>query len=64
MWCLAASAVNGCGKCIDAHENVLRQKGIKEKTMISSVRVASIVHVIGTVLDLEHSSIKEPVLQA
>ena len=64
LWCLAASAVNGCGKCIDAHENVLRQKGITEETMIASVRIASVVHAIGTVLDVEHSSMEEPVLQA
>ena len=50
LWCLAASAVNGCGKCIDAHENVLRQKGITEEIMIASVRIASVVHAIGTVL--------------
>lgn len=64
LWCLAASAVNGCGKCIDAHETVLRQKGITEETMIAAVRVASIVHAIGTVLDLEQSSVEEPVFQA
>lgn len=64
LWCLAASAVNGCGKCIDAHENVLRQKGITEETMIAAVRIASIVHAIGTVLDVEYSSVEEPVLQA
>ena len=63
LWCLAASAVNGCGNCIDAHEIVLRQKGITEETMIAAVRIASIVHAIGTVLDVEHSSIEEPVLQ-
>lgn len=61
LWCLAASAVNGCGKCIDAHENVLRQKGIPEEIMIAAVRVASVVHAIGTVLDVEHSSVEEPV---
>ncbi len=64
LWCLAASAVNGCGKCIDAHENVLRQKGITEEIMIAAVRVSSVVHAIGTVLDVEHSTVEEPVFQA
>ncbi len=64
LWCLAASAVNGCGKCIDAHENVLRQKGITEEIMIAAVRIASIVHAIGTVLDVERSFVEEPVFQA
>lgn len=57
LWCLAASAVNGCGKCIDAHEKVLRQKGITEEIVISAVRVASISHAIGTVLAVERSSL-------
>jgi alkyl hydroperoxide reductase subunit D len=64
LWCLAASAINGCGKCIDAHQNVLRQKGITEETMIASVRIASVVHAVDTVVDVERSSIEEPVLQA
>ena len=27
LWSLAVSAINGCGKCVDAHEKVLREKG-------------------------------------
>jgi AhpD family alkylhydroperoxidase len=61
---LAASEINGCGKCIDAYENLLRHKEIREETMIDSARIRSIVHDIGTVLDVEYSSIEEPVLQA
>ena len=53
LWCLAASAVNGCGKCIDAHENVLRQKGVTEEIILAAVRVASLIHAVGTVLDAE-----------
>ena len=64
LWCLAASAVNGCGKCIDAHEHVLRQKGVTEEQILAAVRIASVVHAVGTVLDLENSSVMEPVLQA
>lgn len=53
LWCLAGSSINGCGKCVDSHENVLRQKGITEETIIAAVRVASVVHAAGTVLDME-----------
>ena len=53
LWCVAASAVNGCGKCVDAHEQVLRQKGISEELILAAMRVASVIHAVGTVLDAE-----------
>jgi alkyl hydroperoxide reductase subunit D len=51
LWSLAVSAINGCGKCIDAHEQVLREKGISEEIIIATVRVASTLHGVGVVLD-------------
>jgi alkyl hydroperoxide reductase subunit D len=46
LWCLAVSAINGCGKCIVAHERTLREKGMTEETVIAAVRIASVVHAI------------------
>ncbi len=59
LWCVAASAVNGCGKCVDAHEQVLRQKGMTEETILAAVRIAALFHAVGTVLDAE-SGVREP----
>lgn len=56
LWCLAVSAVNACGKCVSSHENVLRQKGMTEEVVNAAVRVTSIVHAIGVVLDSEKAS--------
>jgi lipoyl-dependent peroxiredoxin subunit D len=53
LWCLAVSAINGCGKCIDAHEKVVRDKGTTEEAVIAVVRVASVVHAIGAVLETQ-----------
>ncbi|MDZ7637846.1 MAG: carboxymuconolactone decarboxylase family protein [Bryobacterales bacterium] len=53
LWCLAASAINGCGTCVDSHERVLREKGLTEETVLAAVRVASILHGIATVLETE-----------
>ncbi len=53
LWSLAVSAINGCGKCVDSHERVLRQKGVPEEIIAASVRVASVVHAIGTTLEAE-----------
>ncbi len=52
LWCVAASAVNGCGKCVDAHEKVVREKGASEETVAAALRVAAVIHAIGTVVDI------------
>ena len=59
LWSLAVSAINGCGKCVDSHEKVLRDKGITEEIVAAAVRVASVVHAIGAVLDAERVSAAE-----
>jgi len=51
LWSLAVSAINGCGKCLDAHEKVVRDKGATEELVMAVVRVASVIHAIGVVLD-------------
>lgn len=53
LWCLAVSAINGCSKCVDSHEKVVRDKGATEERVIAIVRVASVIHAIGAVLDAE-----------
>jgi lipoyl-dependent peroxiredoxin subunit D len=53
LWCLAVSAINGCGACVDSHEKVLREKGFGEEKVLAAVRVASVLHAIATVLDTE-----------
>lgn len=51
LWSLAVSAINGCGKCVDAHEKVVREKGASEELVLAVVRVVSVIHAIGTVID-------------
>ena len=50
---LAVSAVNGCGKCVTAHERVLRQHDIGREAVQSAVRIASVIHAVAGVLDYE-----------
>ncbi len=52
LWSLAASAINGCGKCVGAHEKVLREKGISEEVVMQAVRIASVVHGVASTLDV------------
>ena len=50
---LAVSAVNGCGKCVTAHERVLRQHDVTREAVQSAVRIASVIHAVAGVLDYE-----------
>ncbi len=43
LWSLAVSAINGCGMCIDAHEDVLRKAEVSSQTIQTAVRFASII---------------------
>lgn len=61
LWSTAASAINGCGACVDSHEKVLRNHGFTEEQILMSVRIASIVHAIATVLDTESIAAAETV---
>lgn len=56
LWCLVVSTVNACGKCVDSHERVLREKGATEELINAAVRVTSVIHAIGVVLDSEKAS--------
>jgi alkyl hydroperoxide reductase subunit D len=56
LWCLAVSAVNACGKCVDSHEKVLREKGATEELINAAIRVAAVIHAIGVVVDSEKAS--------
>lgn len=51
LWCLAVSAVNGCGLCVDSHEQKLRAEGAREEAIQDVVRIAAVLHGIATVAD-------------
>lgn len=56
LWCLVVSAVNACDKCVGSHEHVLREKGTTEELINAAIRVTSVIHAIGVVLDSEKAS--------
>jgi len=55
LWSLAVSAINGCGMCIDAHEQELRKAGVSAEAIQAAVRIASVVHAIAATLDGEQA---------
>ncbi|GGY90640.1 carboxymuconolactone decarboxylase family protein [Streptomyces poonensis] len=53
LWALAVSALNGCGVCLDSHEQALRRAGVDRMTVQDAFRIASVVHAVGVTLDAE-----------
>ncbi|MEU8525048.1 MULTISPECIES: alkyl hydroperoxide reductase [Streptomyces] len=53
LWSLAVSAINGCGQCLDSHEQVLRKAGVDRETIQEAFKIASVIQAVGTVLDAE-----------
>jgi alkyl hydroperoxide reductase subunit D len=49
LFCLAVSAQNGCGLCIDSHEKVLVQHGVKPDTIQAAARIAAVIKAVATV---------------
>lgn len=49
LFSLAVSAINGCGMCIDSHERILQQHGVKAETIQAAARVGAILKAIATV---------------
>ena len=56
LWCLAVSAINGCGVCIDSHEKILREAGLSAEQIQAAVRIAATVHGVAATLDGEAHS--------
>ncbi|NUP38102.1 MAG: alkyl hydroperoxide reductase [Streptomyces sp.] len=53
LWSLAVSAINGCGQCLDSHEQVLRKAGVDRETVQEAFKIAAVVQAVGTTLDAE-----------
>ena len=49
LFSLAVSAMNGCGMCIDSHERLLQQHGVKAETIQTAVRIGAVIKAVATV---------------
>jgi len=62
LWCLAVSAINGCGVCIDSHEKILREAGFTAEQVQAAVRIAAVVHAVAATLEGEAHTADMPAL--
>ncbi len=54
IFSLAASVVNGCGMCIDAHANQLVKHGISKTQVQMVAKIAAVVNSVAQVLVIEN----------
>ena len=52
MLCLAVAVIIGCGKCINAHEIILRENDVSNLTIQTIARIASIINAIANTLEV------------
>ena len=52
LYSLAASAINGCGTCLQAHEKVVLAGGLTEDQVHDAVRLAAAINGAAVALDL------------
>ena len=50
MWCLSASIIFGCEKCINAHQGELKSEGVTSIQIQTIARVSAIISAIGNVI--------------
>lgn len=53
LWCVAVSAINACGACLDGHEAALRERGVATVQIQAALRIAAVIHAAGRVLAAE-----------
>jgi alkyl hydroperoxide reductase subunit D len=64
LWCLAVSAINGCGKCVESHDKAVRKEGITAEQVQAAVRIAAVVNAAAAILDGEAATVGEAALTA
>jgi lipoyl-dependent peroxiredoxin subunit D len=53
LWCLAVSAINGCGRCLESHEKVLREAGMPREQIQEALRIAAVINATAATLEAE-----------
>ena len=56
LWCMAVSAINGCGMCLDSHEEELRKHGVANTVVQAAIRIGAVVNAISRVIAAEEGA--------
>jgi lipoyl-dependent peroxiredoxin subunit D len=50
LWCLACAAIEGCEKCLRAHEKAVRERGGTREAVQDAVRIAAVINGVALTL--------------
>jgi lipoyl-dependent peroxiredoxin subunit D len=50
LYSLVASAINGCGACVDSHERALRKHEVSREAVQSAVRIGAVINGVAAAL--------------
>jgi lipoyl-dependent peroxiredoxin subunit D len=56
LWCTAVSAINGCGLCLDSHEEELRKRGVANTVIQAAIRIGAVVNAVSRVIAAEEAA--------
>lgn len=56
LFSLAASAINACEACVQAHEKVVLEGGLSEDQVHDAVRLAAVIHAAAVALELAEAN--------
>jgi alkyl hydroperoxide reductase subunit D len=57
LWCTAVSAINGCGACLDSHEDELKKRGVPGAQIQTALRIAAVVNAASRVVAAEAAAV-------
>jgi alkyl hydroperoxide reductase subunit D len=55
LWCTAVSAINGCGACLDSHEQELKKHGVVNTHIQTALRIGAVVNAVSRVIAAERA---------
>ena len=55
LWELAGSAINGCGACLDSHEEALGKHGVEPLAIQAALRIGAVVNAVSRVIAAEEA---------
>ena len=53
LWSVAVSAINGCGLCLDSHEEELRKRAVPSQNIQAAIRIGAVVNAASRVMMAE-----------
>ena len=55
LWCTTVRAINGCGACLDAHEDELKKRNVPNTQIQAAIRIGAVVNAVSRAIQAEQA---------